>query len=180
MKDDAVETAFHDIPRDKLPMTVEFRDRKGKVVHTIEVTGPGVMHVPPLAKKYGPVSVRMLMADGEVVDLPPPPGTDEMAAVRVVEENEEGVDLSMQSIVNLKLEPMVQLKWGREVGQLTPEEARQHARYVLECAEAAVHDAAMVRWLMERMELSKVSALQAMEALRKYRGDSTREDWRGE
>jgi len=91
----------------------------------------------------------------------------------------EHPDILMQSIVTTTGKPSVQLRWGDMGGQLTPEEARNHALAVLECAEAAIHDAAMVRWLVEKSEVPLEGAYQALFELRRFRGDSTREDWRG-
>lgn len=48
-------------------MTVEFiAERTGNVVHTIEVPGPGIMSVPPLAQEHGPVWVRITYGDGTI------------------------------------------------------------------------------------------------------------------
>ena len=55
--------------------------------------------------------------------------------------------LEMESGVNKKLEGFVTVRWGAEVGQLSPAEARQHGLAMLECAEAAESDAAVLRAL---------------------------------
>lgn len=59
--------AFHDLPADSFPFTVEALDASGAVVWTTEVTGPGALYVPPLATFYGPVSVRLRFPDGSVI-----------------------------------------------------------------------------------------------------------------
>jgi hypothetical protein len=64
----------------------------------------------------------------------------------------------------------------RRAGQLTPIEARQHALAVLEAAEAAVHDAAVVRWLQVRMELEPQAAVTVLCELRGFRQDQDAED----
>lgn len=92
----------------------------------------------------------------------------------------KNADILMQSIVSTTGQASVQLKWGDMSGQLTVEAARDHAMHVLECAEAAIHDAAMVRWLVEKTEMPLENAYEILYELRKFRGDSTREDWRGE
>jgi hypothetical protein len=91
----------------------------------------------------------------------------------------EHPDILMQSTVSTTGRPSVQLKWGDMTGQLTPEEARDHALHVLECAEAAIHDAAFLRWAVEKSESPLEAAYQVLFELRRFRGDSTREDWRG-
>lgn len=48
-------------------------------------------------------------------------------------------------------EPFVVLHWGGESGQLTPMEARQHARRLLEAAEAADQDAFLMDFLRDRV-----------------------------
>lgn len=91
----------------------------------------------------------------------------------------EREEILMQSTVTVEGRPSVQLRWGPMTGQLTPEEAREHARRIFETAEAAVHDAAMYRWLLEKAEVPREHAMEALFELRRFRGDSTREDWRG-
>jgi hypothetical protein len=53
--------------------------------------------------------------------------------------------LEMESGVNKRLEPFVTVRWGAEVGQLSPTEARTHGLAMLEAAEAAETDAAIMR-----------------------------------
>lgn len=89
-------------------------------------------------------------------------------------------EILFQSVVTPDGRGLVQFKWGSQRGQLTVDEARLHAHRILEAAEAAIHDAAMFSWLQAEGELSPQSAGAALIELRKYRGDSTREDWRGE
>jgi hypothetical protein len=75
--------------------------------------------------------------------------------------------------------PIVQCRVGYEQWQWDVEEAREHAGTVLACAEAAVHDAAMVRWLtLGPIGLDQDAALDAVGDLRRFRGDLEREDWR--
>lgn len=60
-------------------------------------------------------------------------------------------------------------------GQLDPEDARQAGRQMMEAAEAAVHDAAFVRWLRERMDVDSERAVQALADLRRLRADYDRQ-----
>jgi hypothetical protein len=59
-------TAFFDIPEDQFPFTIEFlRSDTHEVVHTIVITEPGGMKVPPLRQQLGvPVNVRITRKDG--------------------------------------------------------------------------------------------------------------------
>lgn len=67
-----METAFHDLPAESFPFKIEFMDGAGTIVHTIVVRGPGAVHIPGLAEKYGPVSVRITYPNGEVSEQKPP------------------------------------------------------------------------------------------------------------
>ena len=57
----------------------------------------------------------------------------------------------MIEVVNIvsgsTFQPLVQMRWGKMEGQLTVDEARQHALIILECAEAAESDAFVFHWL---------------------------------
>ena len=55
--------------------------------------------------------------------------------------------LEMESGVNRQLKGFVTIRWGAEVGQLSPDIARRHALSMLETAEAAESDAAVLRAL---------------------------------
>lgn len=44
-------------------------------------------------------------------------------------------------------EPLIQMEWGNEAGQLDLDEARQHALGILEACEAAESDAFVFKWL---------------------------------
>lgn len=70
--------------------------------------------------------------------------------------------------------PSVQCRVGAEAWQWDPEVARSHAAALLQCAEAAVHDAAMVRWMvLGPMGMDRDVAIAALQDLRRFRGDST-------
>ena len=51
--------------------------------------------------------------------------------------------------------PFVQLKWGSEGCQMTPDEARAHAYIILDAANAAETDAIMVGFLREKVGLKE-------------------------
>ena len=59
---------FRDLPGDWFPFVIEARDRNHAVVWHTVVQGPGALSVPPLARTYGPVSIRVIYATGEVVE----------------------------------------------------------------------------------------------------------------
>jgi hypothetical protein len=86
----------------------------------------------------------------------------------------------MQSILRSDGEPFVHLKWGNQTGQLTPGAIRDHAMRLLKTAEAAIMDAAVCKWLMVTFGWEFEKAAGYVGNLRAFRGDSTREDWRGE
>lgn len=88
--------------------------------------------------------------------------------------------VNLQSIVGAASGyPMVQCRVGFEQWQWEVEDARNHALALLQVAEAAVHDAAMLRWLtLGELGLPKNAAHHAIHDLRRFRGDVDREDWR--
>lgn len=45
--------------------------------------------------------------------------------------------------------PFVVMRWGKEAGQLSPQEARTHALRILACANAAESDSVVVEMLRE-------------------------------
>lgn len=63
--------AFHDLPATAFPFKIEMFTRDGRVVHEIEVTGPGAIEVPGLAAFYGPTGARIRYADGRVEEHAP-------------------------------------------------------------------------------------------------------------
>lgn len=76
-------------------------------------------------------------------------------------------------------QPAVQFRVGFEQWQMDVTQAREHAQTVMMCAEAAVHDAAMFRWLaLGPIGMDREAAMQAIVELRRFRGDVDREDWR--
>lgn len=75
-----------------------------------------------------------------------------------------------QSGVNQKGEPFVQLvKDGKVIGQMTPEEARDHANAVLQAAEAAETDAFLFQWAQTTLGLDIHGAMAIMMDFRKWR-----------
>jgi len=68
--------------------------------------------------------------------------------------------------------PFVHVRWLEQSGQWDIESARQHALQVLEAAEAAEHDAAVVRWLRERVKVNDGGRVAEMLAdLRRFRDE---------
>lgn len=67
---------------------------------------------------------------------------------------------------------LVQCRVGEQRWQWLPDEARTHALAVLTAAEAAVHDAAMVRWLTLEVGMDAEKATRGLLELRRFRGDS--------
>lgn len=67
-----LQLSFTKLPAELFPMVMEFVDVSGKTVHRIDVEGPGVINVPGLSKKFGPVGVRVTYGNGEKSWEPPP------------------------------------------------------------------------------------------------------------
>ena len=63
----------------------------------------------------------------------------------------------------------VQLRWGEMGGQLTTREARDHALKILQAADAADHDAVVMRWLMTRLSMPLEAAGVVIKELRTAR-----------
>ena len=77
----------------------------------------------------------------------------------------------MTSGVNQEGKPFVHYKWEGELrqAQWSPEEAKRHALGLLECAEAAIHDAAVFSMLTKDMELGVEEAAKFIGELRNHR-----------
>ena len=91
-----------------------------------------------------------------------------------------------QSGVNKHGEPFVQLLLGeRVIGQMSPQEARDHARAITEAAEASEQDAFMISFMQEKVGLDLNRAMQVLMDFRAWRvertgkksGASTPRDW---
>lgn len=77
-----------------------------------------------------------------------------------------------ESGVNPEGEPFVNMTWGKEKGQFTPDETRTFALGLLVAAEAALHDAAFLHWLQEGpLSLDLPRAARLMSEQRQYRAD---------
>ena len=60
--------------------------------------------------------------------------------------------ININSVVSSRdYRPFVQLTWGTEQAQMTPEEARQHAYAILDAANAAETDSIMVGFLKDKV-----------------------------
>lgn len=79
--------------------------------------------------------------------------------------------LHSESGVRLDGTPFVKLTWGVMQGIQDPETARDHALGVLVAAEAAIHDAAVYRFFVERLETEPGVAAQILSDLRQFRVD---------
>ena len=60
---------------------------------------------------------------------------------------------------------------SKAVGQLNPNEVREHALKLLATAEAAVHDAAMAQWLQHKLGAKPDEAAAAVGDIREFRID---------
>jgi hypothetical protein len=68
-------------------------------------------------------------------------------------------------------EGFVTLRWAAESAQFTPDEARQHALSILECAEAAESDAAVFAWARSELDVDGPSAARFIGTLRNHRNN---------
>jgi hypothetical protein len=85
----------------------------------------------------------------------------------------EKIGIFVESIVKLRsLDPAVNIKWGKNEGQLTPTKARQHAFGVLEAAASADLDAAVMRWATQKLNMSPKQAVQLLRLFRQKRETS--------
>lgn len=79
-----------------------------------------------------------------------------------------------QSGVNAAGEPFVQLlRGGGVIGQMSPEQARDHARAVLEAAEAAEQDAFLLGFLQTKIGTSFEEAGRVLIEFRAWRVRTT-------
>jgi hypothetical protein len=75
-----------------------------------------------------------------------------------------------QSGVNKHGEPFIQLLMDDDViCQLSPEEARDHAKNILEATEASEQDAFMLEFMQQRVGLDVQRAMQIIVNFRKWR-----------
>lgn len=68
-------------------------------------------------------------------------------------------------------QPLVQIAWHDHTAQMTPAEARDLARNLLDAASIAEADAGLVRFLKERVGLEFAGAAQMLGELREYRAE---------
>ena len=67
--------------------------------------------------------------------------------------------------------PYVEMEWGESIGQVEVEAARAHAMLLLEAAQNAVNDAAILDWARAEMDLDAETAVRMIAALRQHRAD---------
>lgn len=87
-------------------------------------------------------------------------------------ERHEGDNSGIDIVSGVSLftgEPYVQMKWGEQDGQLTPDECRAHAAGLIEAAEAAEFDAIFWKWSKERLAATDERAGQILQDFRRYR-----------
>lgn len=79
-----------------------------------------------------------------------------------------------QSGVNPRGEPFVQLLLDEEIiAQMSPEQARDHARAVTEAAEAAEQDAFMFEWVLRKVGAGTEQAMGLIVEFRQFRAERT-------
>jgi hypothetical protein len=79
-----------------------------------------------------------------------------------------------QSGVNQKGEPFVQLLRGDKIiAQMSPEQARDHGRVIVEAAEAAEQDAFIFDWVKNKVGVGPAQASGLLQEFRQYRRERT-------
>jgi hypothetical protein len=79
-----------------------------------------------------------------------------------------------QSGVNRKGEPFVQLILGEKIiAQMSTEQARDHARAILEAAEASEQDAFIRDWVINKVGAGEAQAVGMLQDFRAYRAERT-------
>lgn len=58
---------FFELNEGDFPMKLEFFNEAGALVHTIDIPGPGSVHIPALAVEHGPVTCVVTYPHGIVV-----------------------------------------------------------------------------------------------------------------
>lgn len=80
--------------------------------------------------------------------------------------------LTIESGVNKDLTGFVTVRWGAELGQLAPGEARVHGLRMLEAAEAAEADAALLVG-MRKLEFDEQTGFALLRLIRENRAEQT-------
>ena len=77
--------------------------------------------------------------------------------------------ISFESGVNVEGKPFIHLRWGKEMAQLTPEQAIRHALGVIETAQGALTDAFLVTFLRDRLGTPIEKGAVLLKDFREYR-----------
>lgn len=81
-----------------------------------------------------------------------------------------GQEISTESRYGMKTkQPLVVLRWGKESGVMTPDEARRFALRVLATAEASVGDAFWLEFAQNDIKLAPADAIRLMGRYREWR-----------
>lgn len=97
--------------------------------------------------------------DGTLQDprwiIPPNQHFDEADVGLICETHNRAIErrgeqsIGVSSLVNDRLEPRINITMGPEVAQLPIREAREHVSHLLECIEAAMSDALLLRFVKD-------------------------------
>jgi hypothetical protein len=78
--------------------------------------------------------------------------------------------IHVESLVSAQTgKPVVHVHWGPMDGKLTPAEAREHARKIMEVALAAEMDAFVVAFMHEKVGLELGAAVMVLRDFREWR-----------
>ncbi len=80
----------------------------------------------------------------------------------------------VESLVRSRtLTPAVNIKWGKQLAQFSPEQARHHAYAVLQAIAAAELDACLMQWATQKLGLGSDDAVKLMMIFRERRNAPT-------
>jgi hypothetical protein len=89
-------------------------------------------------------------------------------------QREASPELEMESGVNTHGHPFVKMRWGSNLTQFTPIDARMQGEIFFDCAAAAEFDAALVA-AFKAMDMDEETALQMLAVMRTHREDAAKE-----
>ncbi|HEY9737515.1 MAG TPA: hypothetical protein V6D06_14575 [Trichocoleus sp.] len=82
-------------------------------------------------------------------------------------------EILVESLVKSRtLEPAINIKWGKQQAQLTPQQAAAHALAVLEVVAAAELDSAVMRWAVEVAGAAPAEGAKLLQLFRQKRESS--------
>lgn len=69
-------------------------------------------------------------------------------------------------------QPKINLRWGNQMAQMTPDEAREHAHGIVRCADAAESDAFLFKFFSDKIGANAAMAGQILVEFRAFRTET--------